>query len=184
MSRGHRQISATGFYVAIALIAYALIGAATNDLYLPGRHGRGVHLRYETIPPALLAITLYALTFPLSHFRESIWLARTTRALKVGAAASVLLCAYFIIAPTGKRLASVEECQATFLKLEKFTGEMTEDNGIRALLRERGSECTTTPILKAYYACVDRAELPADVNACHREAEALYERGNSSRRGR
>src|SRR5690606_18584524 len=31
MSRGHRQISATGFYVAIALIAHALIGAATVD---------------------------------------------------------------------------------------------------------------------------------------------------------
>lgn len=37
MPRGKRQITATGFYTAIALIVYALIGAITNDLYIPGR---------------------------------------------------------------------------------------------------------------------------------------------------
>lgn len=180
MPRDRRQFSAIGFYIAIALIAYGLLGAVFDDLYLPGRRGRGLHLHHEAIPPALLGIILFALTFPLSHFRESIWLVRTRIALNVGAALSLLLCLYFIIQPSGRRLASIEECQATFVKLEGLAATMTDDRHIQDLLRQRRSECDTSPILKSYHACVVRADRPADVNGCHGEAEALFKRRNAS----
>jgi hypothetical protein len=123
MPRGKRQITATGFYTAIALIVYALIGAITNDLYIPGRRSGGVHLHNEAIPPALLGIFLAALTLPLQHFRKTTWLARTRIALLAGAALSMLLCFYFIAFPSGRRLASVEQCQATFARIEQLWGK-------------------------------------------------------------
>src|SRR5690606_24616936 len=105
MKRNKQNPKATGFYIAIALVVYALVGAVANDIYLPGRRTSGIHLHYEAVPPALLGITLFALTFPLAHFRRSAWLDRACRALKIGAALSIALSFYFVISPSGKKLA-------------------------------------------------------------------------------
>jgi hypothetical protein len=183
MPRSDRRINAIGFYIAIALVLYALIGALTNDLYIPGRRGRGLHLHHEAIPPAMLGIILFALTFPLSHFRESIWLAHIRLSLSVGAVLSILLSVYLIVQPTGRRLASIEECQATFLKIENYAAAMDGDSRIRELFQQRGSECATRPVLKSFHACVARAKRPEEANGCQGEAEALFkERNTSSRR--
>lgn len=127
MKRNKRKLKATGFYIAIALVVYALVGAVANDIYLPGRRTSGIHLHYEAVPPALLGITLFALTFPLFHFRRSAWFDRTCCALKIGAALSMSLSLYFIINPSGKQLATTEECQATFSKLASLTRELSSD---------------------------------------------------------
>lgn len=180
MPRGKRQITATGFYTAIALIVYALIGAITNDLYIPGRRSGGVHLHNEAIPPALLGIFLAALTLPLQHFRKTTWLARTRIALLAGAALSMLLCFYFIAFPSGRRLASVEQCQATFARIEQLSQAMTSDDHLRGFLRAQRSECATTPMLRSYHDCVNRAERAVDINFCGIEAKAAHARINAS----
>lgn len=180
MPRGKRQISAIGFYTAIALIVYALIGAITNDLYIPGRRSGGVHLHNEAIPPALLGIVLAALTLPLQHFRKTVWLARTRIALLTGAALSMLLCLYFIAFPSGRRVASVEQCQATFAKIEHLSQGMTSDIHLREFLQVRRQECATNPMLRSYHDCVDRAERAVDINSCDREANAAYMRINAT----
>jgi hypothetical protein len=180
MKRNKRKLKATGFYIAIALVVYALVGAVANDIYLPGRRTSGIHLHYEAVPPALLGITLFALTFPLFHFRRSAWFDRTCCALKIGAALSMSLSLYFIINPSGKQLATTEECQATFSKLASLTRELSSDGYLEKHFQERGAQCDSAPILRTYHACVDRARKPADINRCHGESEMLFKRKNAS----
>jgi hypothetical protein len=180
MQRGKPELKATGFYIALVLVIYALVGALSNDIYLPGRRTSGVHLHYEAVPPALLGIVLFALTFPLVHFRKSVWLDRTRRALQIGAILSMSLSFYFIINPSGKKLATTEECQATFSRLAAFTQEVSSDGHIEKFLQERGSRCHSAPILKSYHACIARAQKPADVNRCHGESEMLFKRKNAT----
>jgi hypothetical protein len=180
MQRSKPEFKAAGFYLAIALILYALVGALSNDIYLPGRRTSGIHLHYEAVPPALLGIILFALTFPLDHFRKSAWLDRTRRALQIGAVFSMSFSFYFVINPSGKKVATTEECQATFSKLAAFTTELSGDGHLEKLLQERGSRCQGAPILKTYHSCIARAQKPADVNSCHGESEMIFKRRNAT----
>ncbi|TKS54863.1 hypothetical protein E4582_08890 [Luteimonas yindakuii] len=181
MQRNRSRVSAAGFYIAIALIAYALIGALSNNLYLPGKYSRGLYLHEDAIPPALLGIVLFALLFPLSHFRDSAWLRRARVVLKVGAALSMLACLYVIANPSGRRLATTAECQQTFRKLAHFAGEMSGDGHVQAWLAERSSQCASAPILASYHHCIARAQQPAETNDCARQAEDLFQRDNATR---
>ena len=53
MKRQHKG-RVYGLYAAIALIAYALLGDVFNDQYIPRKYGRGLHLHYDAIPPAVM----------------------------------------------------------------------------------------------------------------------------------
>ena len=180
MHRDRSRYKATGFYIAAALIAYAVIGAYVNDLYIPGRRGRGVHLHFEAIGPALLAITLYALTFVFAHFRQTQAIEWIVRGLKVGAVTAFALSLYAIARPSGKAVATVEECRATFSKLASLTREISSDGSFAILLEEEGARCPEAPILRSYYECIDRAKAPSDVNGCQSLSKILSERKNAT----
>ncbi len=180
MRRERQKFRATGFYLAAALIAYAVIGAYANDLYIPGRRGRGVHLHFEAIGPALLAITLFALIFVLDHFRKTETTDWIVRFLKIGAIVAFAFSLYAIVRPSGKEVATVEECRATFSKLASLTRDISSDGTFATFLEEEGARCPEAPILRTYYECIDRAKVPADVNGCQDLSKALFERKNAA----
>lgn len=180
MRRQRQKFRAAGFYVAAALIAYGLYGAFANDLYIPGRRGNGVHLHFEAIAPALLGITLFALTFVFDHFTKTLTVEWIVRALKVGAVVSMAFAFYAIVRPSGKELATVEECQATFRKLGSLTQELSSDEVLAKILEEEGKRCSEAPILRTYHECVDRAKVPSDINGCQDLSKILFDRKNAA----
>ena len=175
-----RRFRATGFYAAAALIAYGLYGAFTNDLYIPGRRGDGVHLHFDAIAPALLGITLFALTLVFDHFKKTVLVTWMVRALKVGALVSMAFALHAFFRPAGREVATFAECQATFKKLAFLTRELSSDGVLAKILEEEGMRCREAPILKTYYECVERAEVPSDVNGCHDFSKMLFERKNAT----
>lgn len=180
MRRLKPKLSAAGFYIASVLIAYALAGALANDIYIPGRRTSGLHLHYEAIAPAVLGISLFALTFVLDQFQNTDALRRARWVLVTGSVCAFAWSLYFIISPTGKRLATEQECQATYAKLAAFTGSLSGEDAITEHIAALGAKCKTSPILKTYHDCVARANVPHEVNKCHAESEMLYERKNAS----
>jgi len=177
MKRRHRG-RVYGLYAAIALITYALLGDVFNDLYIPGRYGRGIHLHYEAIPPAVLAIVLLAcklLVDTLSPIRHERWV---QRGLTVAAILAFAWSLYLVGNPTGRRLASLEDCRATFDRI----ATMVDDASWQGMVRERSAACAREPILDTYHQCVVAARKPQDINRCGPYAQHLFERKNSTPR--
>lgn len=178
------KLRLTGFYIAIGLTVYGLVGALLNDIYIPGRRTGGRHFHYEAIAPLLLAITLHAFTYPLDHFRQSVKIELTRRLLNAGALIGLITAFYFGLFPSGKRIATTQECQATIAKLEAFAAPSSgQDDTTSAFFRDRAAQCTSTPMLKSYHDCVKKAQAPTGINDCHSESEALFRRRNSTRTG-
>lgn len=174
------KLRPVGIYIAIAILIYALVGALTNDIYLPGRRTDGVHLHHEAISPALFGMALFALTFFLGDLKKSRSILFVRRALFVGSAFSMALCFYFIAKPSGKTVATTQECQETFAKLEAFAGSSAASGDGTDFFRELGMQCASAPILKSFHSCVERAKKPADVNGCSEESRMLFERKNAT----
>lgn len=179
-TRRTRALPAAGFYAAIALVAYAVYGALSNDLYLPGRRSGGIHLHHEALPPALLGIALYALTLPLAHFRQTPWLVRGQRLLQVGALLAAGWALYAIAKPSGKALATTAECQATFVRIQALAFELDPSPAIQQFFEQRRAECAAMRMLKSYHDCVARATVASDINRCDGESKRLAERRNAS----
>jgi hypothetical protein len=169
-----------GTYIAIAILGYGLLGALTNDIYLPGRHTDGVHLHYDAISPALVGIALFALSFFLEDLDKTRNNLLFRRILLVASICSMAWCCYVIINPPGKRAATLQECRQTFIKLESFAGSIGADSDSADFFRARRARCDIEPILKTFYACVERAKKATDVNECSQEARTLFERKNAS----
>ena len=169
-----------GIYIAIVILGYALVGAFTNDIYLPGRRTDGVHLHYDAIFPALVGIALFALSFFLEDLDKTGNNLRFRRALLVASVFSMVWCCYVIINPPGKRTATEQECRQAFAKLEGFAGSIGADRDSSDFFRARGARCEIEPILKTFYVCVERAEKATDVNGCSEESRMLFERKNAS----
>ncbi|MCF7221645.1 hypothetical protein [Marilutibacter chinensis] len=167
-------------YAAIGLLAYALVGAFLNDLYIPGRRGRGLHLHNEAIAPGLLSIFLFSFAFLIDAFRRGRWTVPIRRALFAASAAAFLYCLHVAANPYGKRLATSGECERTFLRIETLSRTVSDDREMSGWLRERASRCGEEPILKSYHDCVMRAEVPHDINGCGSESEMLHDRANAS----
>lgn len=180
MQRRRPTLKATGFYIAAAIIGYALVGALLDNIYLPGKYGDGVHLHNEAIPPALLGLTLFALTFPLMHFRESAWVERADKALKTGAILCMVLSLHFVASPSGRELATLEECHATVSRMEAFTRELSDGAYISKMFQEERARCAESPMLKTFHECIERAREPHDANHCRDESIRQFERKNSS----
>ena len=170
----------TALYVAIALMAYAVAGSMLNDIYLPGRRGRGVHIHYEALFPAALAIVLLAIKFFLDSLGNLDRYKVIQNFLTVGILIAFSFLLYYIVFPSGKRLATVAECQAAFKKIGGFAADFSDEGGFSNVIYERSSECAENPILKSYYQCIHRAVKPSDINGCHREAQLAYDRKNAS----
>ncbi len=169
-----------GIYIAIAILIYALVGALANDIYLPGRRTNGIHLHHEAISPALFGMALFALTFFLEDLKKSRNILLVRRALLVGSVLSMALCFYFIMNPSGKKVATTQECQETFARLETFANSSATDSGATGFFSERSTQCASAPILKSFHNCVRRAKTPADVNGCSGESRMLFERKNAT----
>lgn len=180
MKRQHKG-RVHALYAAIALIAYALLGDVLNDLFIPGRRGRGMHLHYEAIPPAVLAIVLLACKLLVDAFgpiRHALWV---QRGLTVAAILAFAWSLYLVGNPTGRRTASLDDCRATFDRI----GGMADDASWQGIMRARSAACAREPILETYHRCVIAAERPQDINRCGSYAQHLFERENSTyRRGR
>lgn len=175
-----RRPALVWLYVAAALLAYALVGAFLNDLYIPGRRGRGLHLHNEAVAPGLLGIFLLSFALLVDVFRPGRWTVPVRRALFAASAAAFLYCLHVIAHPYGKRLATNEECERTFLRIDTLSRSVSGDGAISGWLHERASRCAQEPVLKSYHDCVMRAEAPHDINGCSSESEMLHERVNGS----
>jgi len=81
-----------GLFVAAALLAYVATGAIFNDLYIPGRRGRGVHLHYDSIAPSALALICIAAKLALTSFKIE-------RTELVQRTMTVLAAVFFAVAP-------------------------------------------------------------------------------------
>ena len=169
-----------GTYIAIAILGYALVGALTNDIYLPGRRSGGVHLHYEAITPALVGIAFFALTFFLDDLGKTRNNLRFRRILLGASILSMIWCCYVLINPSAKKVATEPECRQTFAKLEGFVRSIDTDDSGTVFFRTRGARCGTEPILKTFHDCVERAKKAVDVNECSRESSMLFERKNAS----
>ncbi|WP_143704013.1 MULTISPECIES: hypothetical protein [Luteimonas] len=165
-----------GFYFAIALIVYALLGDVLNDLFIPGRRGRGLHLHYEAIPPAVLAIVLLASKLLVDTFSPIPYERWVQRGLTVAAVLAFGWSLYLVGNPTGRRAASLEGCHATFARL----ASVVDDASWQDMMRERSAACVREPVLDTYHRCVVAAEQPQDINRCGPYAQHLFERENST----
>lgn len=170
----------TALYVAIALMAYAVAGSMLNDIYVPGRRGRGVHIHYEALFPAAMSLVLLATKYFLDSLGNEDRYKVIQKLLTVGIFVSICFSLYYIAFPSGKRLATVDQCQFTFKKIGKFAADFSSEGEFASLMYERSSHCAKQPILKSYYQCVDRAVKPSDINSCQRESEIAFNRENAS----
>jgi hypothetical protein len=168
-----------GLYVAAALLAYAVVGALLNDLYIPGRRTDGTHLHYESIAPAAVAIACIAAKFALTSFKTNHpkLIQSTLTALAI---AFFLASLYYVVRPSGARIATQTECHETFERLSAFVTEFDQKSIAAKILLERGQQCPDMPILKTYHECVMRARSAADTNDCASESEALLNRKNAT----
>ncbi len=181
MRASTRTGRAVGLYAAIALIAYALLGDVLDDLYLPGRRGRGLHLHNEAIPPAVVALCLLAakcLVDAVGPIRHEQRVQRTLTVLAVLALGWTMAIVAF---PPGKALATETQCRATFVRIDALLADAGGDAALSGMLRERATACPQQPVLAHYARCVAEARVPTDLNACDREATWRFERDVSHR---
>ena len=175
-----QKYQVAGLYVAIALMAYALAGSMLNDIYMPGRRGRGVHVHYEALFPAAMALVLLATKSFLDSLGNVDRYKIIQKLLTAGIFVSFFFSLYYIAFPSGKRLATVDQCQFTFKKIGNFAADFSNEGEFASLMYERSSQCAKQPILKSYYQCVYRAVKPSDINSCQRESEVAFNRKNAS----
>lgn len=170
-----------GVFNALAISTYAIIGVLMNDLYLSGTRTHGIHLHNEALPPALLGMFLFAISYFVQDFRESritTWLKRLSQVI---GGICMLVALQFVIFPTGKKVASTAECREAIEKLAGFAGASGADDSFTTrFFADRASACETQPMLRTYYQCVVAADAPSDVNDCASESERLYRRPNAS----
>ena len=129
----------------------------------------------------MLAIVLLACKLLVDAFgpvRHARWV---QRGLTLAAILAFAWSLYLVGNPTGRRMASLDDCRATFDRI----GGMADDASWQGMMRARSAACAREPILETYHRCVIAAEKPQDINRCGSYAQHLFERENSTyRRGR
>lgn len=178
--RQRDPVTVYGLYIAVALLAYGILGAFLNDIYFPGKRTRGVHFHYETLPPVLLCICFVALQLVLEDFKEYPWTRFVRVGLKAGVIVSLGYAFFLMINPPGRRTVSAAECQTAYARIARFAQDSGGDDSARAFFHGLAEQCEESPMLKTFHSCVMKARVGPDINGCSDEARRLYEQKNAT----